>query len=306
MKIVQSIAFHAGSKEELLPGFSPDFPYIASRAELDKYAGRFVPWHWHKAVELFYMESGSLEYHTPGGKLLFPAGSGGMVNSNVLHTTKAVVRTEPTIQHLHIFDPSLLAGEAGSRIEQKYIAPIVTSSQIEVLPLFPENPAQAEILKKIREAFSFSDEEPEAAGWEIRLREALSRIWLMLLGEFHSRPGQKGAKSKSNDKIKLMMIYIHEHYPEKISIPDLAASAFLSERECFRVFRECLHTTPVEYMKSYRLQMACQRLLNGQDSVTDIGHSCGLGSSSYFSKTFRECMGCTPSDYRQKWQNRDK
>ena len=89
MKNIHSIEFYTGSKEELLPGFEKDFPYIASRAELDKYIGHYVPWHWHKTVELFYMESGSIEYDTPGGKLLFPAGSGGIVNSNVLHMTKS-------------------------------------------------------------------------------------------------------------------------------------------------------------------------------------------------------------------------
>ena len=94
MKNIHNIEFYTGSKEELLPDFEKDFPYIASRAELDKYIGRYVPWHWHKAVELFYMESGSIEYDTPGGKLLFPAGSGGMVNSNVLHMTKAISQRE--------------------------------------------------------------------------------------------------------------------------------------------------------------------------------------------------------------------
>lgn len=127
MKNIHSIEFYTGSKEELLPGFEKDFPYIASRAELDKYIGHYVPWHWHKTVELFYMESGSIEYDTPGGKLLFPAGSGGIVNSNVLHMTKAISQKEKNIQLLHIFDVSLLAGEQGSRIEQKYIAPIITA-----------------------------------------------------------------------------------------------------------------------------------------------------------------------------------
>ena len=54
---------------------------------------------------------------------MFPAGSGGIVNSNVLHMTKAISQKEKNIQLLHIFDVSLLAGEQGSRIEQKYIAP---------------------------------------------------------------------------------------------------------------------------------------------------------------------------------------
>ena len=46
MKNIHSIEFYTGSKEELLPGFEKDFPYIASRAELDKYIGGYVPWHF--------------------------------------------------------------------------------------------------------------------------------------------------------------------------------------------------------------------------------------------------------------------
>ena len=60
MQNIQGIKLISETKEELLPGFLSDFPYIASCAELDKYADPFVPWHWHNAVELFYMEKGSL------------------------------------------------------------------------------------------------------------------------------------------------------------------------------------------------------------------------------------------------------
>ena len=173
MKNIHSIEFYTGSKEELLPDFVKDFPYIASKAELDKYIGRYVPWHWHKTVELFYMESCSIEYNTPGGKLLFPAGSGGMVNSNVLHMTKAISQSEQNIQLLHIFDVSLLAGEQGSRIEQKYIAPVITAPQIEVIPFFPSNVAEKRILNLIATSFRLSSDE---FGYEIKLREALTEI----------------------------------------------------------------------------------------------------------------------------------
>lgn len=303
MKNIYNIEFYTGSREELLPGFVNDFPYIASRVELDKYTGRYVPWHWHRTVELFYMESGSLEYETPGGKIVFPAGSGGMVNSNVLHMTRAMSKSERNIQLLHIFDVSLLAGEQGSRIEQKYITPVITASQIELIPFFPGNAAEEKILKRILESFRVSADE---FGYEIKLREVLSEIWLMLFELSRPMREKKEEHNKSNDKIKRMMIYIHEHYQEKISIPELAAAAYLSERDCFRVFHDCLHMTPVEYIRAYRLQAACQMLAGGQEPVTVISHACGLGSSSYFGKVFREHAHCTPSEYRRKWQNCDR
>lgn len=302
MKDIKSIEFHSGSKEELLPDFMPDFPYIASRVELDKFMGRFVPWHWHKTVELFYMESGVLEYDTPKGKRVFPAGSGGMVNSNVLHMTRPQAETEKNIQLLHIFDPSLIAGEQGSRIEQKYVTPIVTAPQVEIIALYPEDPAQARVLDCICKSFQLSEQD---FGYEMKLRETLSDLWLQLLAMSRSGLEEKRDYGKTNDKIKLMMIYIHEHYAEKISIAELAAAAFSSERECFREFHNCLHMTPVEYIKSYRLQMACHMLAKSLETITFISHACGLGSSSYFGKVFREYFGCTPIEYRHRWQDND-
>lgn len=286
----------------MLPGFAKEFPYIATRAEVDKYMGRYAPWHWHKPVELFYVESGSLEYETPGGRIVFPAGSGGLLNSNVLHMTRAVSQTGKIVQLLHIFDASFLAGEQGSIIEQKYITPVVTASQLEMIPLFPGNAAEAAILELILEAFHISDNE---FGHEMKLREALSEIWLKLFEISCPMRNKQGKNDKSNEKIKLLMIYIHEHFREKISIPELAAAAYVSERECFRVFHDCLHTTPVEYIKAYRLQAACQMLARGQESVTVISHACGLGSSSYFGKVFREYAHCTPLEYRKKWKDCD-
>lgn len=302
LKNIQHIEFHKGSKEELLPDFAADFPCISSRVALDKYPGRSVPWHWHRPVELFYMESGILEYSTPGGKILFPAGSGGMVNSNILHMTRTAAQSEETLQLLHIFDVSLLAGEQGSRIQEKYFAPVITAPQLEMIALFPEDPEQEKILRLLRSTFRFSEKE---FGYEIKMREALSEIWLMLFE--HARPvlSKSGRSDKNNDKIKRMMAYIHEHYSEKISIPELAAAAYLSERECFRVFHDCLHMTPAEYMKSCRLQAACRMLAYGQEPVTIIGHACGLGSSSYFGKVFREYAHCTPTEYRAKWRDSD-
>ena len=115
-------------------------------------------------------------------------------------------------------------------------------------------------MKLLAASFRLSSDE---FGYEIKLREALTEIWLMLFELSCSMREKKGEHNKSNDKIKLMMIYIHEHYREKISILELAAAAYLSERECYRVFHDCLHMTPVEYITTYRLQIACQMLAKG-------------------------------------------
>ena len=63
--------------------------------------------------------------------------------------------------------------------------------------------------------------------------------------------------------------------------------------------------TPVEYMRTYRLQKACLMLTKGKEPITLIAYACGFGSGSYFGHVFRERFGCSPAEYRKKWHDRD-
>ena len=302
MKNIQSIQLVEGSNEELLPGFSPDFPYIASCALLDRYLEPATPWHWHRTVELFYMESGTLEYTTPNGKRVFPAGSGGFVNSNVLHTSMVIPSGAETVQLLHLFEPELLSGGQASRMDMKYIRPLTSAAGIEMIVLSPDDAVQAELLKKIRAVFDLDEDD---WGYEFTLRQQLTEIWLALFAL--ARPGielHSGAKD-SDEKMKAMMRYIHAHYPDTISVDQLAKEAHISKRVSYRLFRENLHMSPVEYMTGYRLRKACQRLAETDEPITQIAYNCGLGSSSYFGKLFRERFGCTPGAYRKEWHDRN-
>lgn len=303
MKTVWSLEFKDGSQEERLPGFSPEFPYLATRAELDRYLEPAVPWHWHRAVELFYMESGSLEYTTPNGKWTFPAGSGGFVNSNVLHTSRATRRRARNTQLLHLFEPSLIAGEFGGQMEKKYVLPLISDPAVEVIALRPEIPAEAALLEQICAAFQISEEE---WGYEFRLREALTRIWMGLLELTCPAAEQKEPPSRAGEPIKELMIYIHEHYGQPISVEELAREGHISKRACFRLFRETLHMTPVEYIRACRLRAACRLLAESGTPLSEIAQQCGLGSGSYFGKVFREAYGCTPTEYRRRWHDRDR
>lgn len=92
---------------------------------------------------------------------------------------------------------------------------------------------------------------------------------LQLLGTAHY-------EKHYHDKIKQMMTYIQNHYKGKTAVAEIASSAYLSERECYRIFKNCLHMSPVDYLNSYRIQMACQMLRDSSESITYISHECGF------------------------------
>lgn len=285
------IEFKQNSKEEVLPDYCNDFLYTATRYIANK--KRIAPWHWHKAIELFYIESGAIEYNTPSGKVILTKGCGGMINSGILHMTELNEEVSQCVQLIHFFDTTLITGHIGSRIDQKYISPITGDTGLEIIPLWLDQPDHVPVLEKLKKSFFISEND---VGFEIKLRSALSEIWVDLLN-LPLMVTERGVQV-SNEKIKLMMTYVHEHYGEKVNIADIANAAFISERECYRTFQAILHMTPTEYIRKYRLQAACRLLSNTEDSITNICQSCGFGSSSFFGKVFREHMNMTPLEYR--------
>lgn len=297
MEIIRTIQMSSVTRQEDLPDFAPDFPYRFSLSEPSGFPGGQVPWHWHPALELFYLRSGHLVYETPAGTWTFAPGSGGLVNGNVLHSARAVPG-EPVTQLIHLFEPSLLGGSLGSRIGQKYLVPITADASLELLPLDPEEPRQAQVVEKLKASFEL---DREAFGYELRLRAALSEIWLELLALPHTG---NCSGTRSDEKCKAMMAYLHEHAAEPLRIGQIAAAGCCSEREAYRTFQECLHTTPLAYLQNFRLQNACAQLTAGQRSITEVAAECGFSSLSYFGRVFRRAYGCTPAAYRAKWQDR--
>ena len=303
MLVVSSVDLYPGSQEERLPGFTPQFPHLVSCSMLDRYPQRMAPWHWHRSVELFYVKSGALVYYTPGGQRLFRAGSGGLINSNVLHQTRAVGTDAESIQYVHLFEPELVTGIPGGTTEQRYVAPLLNASGLELIGLSPEDSLQAETLALLRESYALDE---TAFGYELELQALLCRIWAGLARQMQPQLEQAPPASETtSEKIKPMMLYIHAHLAEKLAVDQLAVAAFCSERECYRMFRACLHTTPGEYIRNVRLQMACKLLRETGMSVTEVAQQCGLGSSSYFGAQFRQEFGCTPTEYRLKWRDID-
>lgn len=296
MKEIDAIRLFPQSNEEDLPGYTPDYPCITTRASLYKYADPRIPWHWHSAGELFYMESGTLEYTTPKGHWVFPAGTGGFVNANVLHSSRVLATGERAVQLLHLFSPTFLAGEPGSLLYRRYIRPLTTSS-VELIPLMPDDPRQRAILQALKDSFSLCE---ESRGYEFALRQALTDIWLELLT---LAPEDGGAVCPGDGAVKAMMGYIHSNFAAPITVDTIAQAGLVSRRGCFRLFREQLHTTPVLYLREYRLNQACALLSRSNATMTEIADRCGLGSSSYFGQLFRQRYGMSPTQYREKWHD---
>lgn len=107
--------------------------------------------------------------------------------------------------------------------------------------------------------------------------------------------------------IRLVEDYIRSHATRPLSLRDLAGVAEVSERTLQGGFRRFRDTTPMEYLRDYRLELAREDLekaaINGR-TVTDIALRCGFNHPGKFSKCYRERFGEPPSETRKRALNK--
>src|ERR1051325_2547827 len=87
-------------------------------------------------------------------------------------------------------------------------------------------------------------------------------------------------------------------YAQPLDIPALARIAHVSEAHFIRTFRATFGETPHRYLQRRRVERAMFLLRETDRSVTDVCLDVGFGSLGTFSRTFRDIVGASPSDYR--------
>ena len=84
-----------------------------------------------------------------------------------------------------------------------------------------------------------------------------------------------------------------------ISVEDLAADMNLSRVQLYRKVKNLTGSSPVELLRTARLNRAYQLLLTSDKSVSEVAYDVGFTAPSYFTKCFKEEFGMLPGDVRQ-------
>ena len=84
-----------------------------------------------------------------------------------------------------------------------------------------------------------------------------------------------------------------------LSVDDLASDMNLSRVQLYRKVKAVSGQSPVELLRSARLQRAYQLLLTTALSVSEVAYQVGFTSPSYFTKCFKDEYGKVPGDLRK-------
>ncbi|MCD7858269.1 MAG: AraC family transcriptional regulator [Clostridiales bacterium] len=103
-------------------------------------------------------------------------------------------------------------------------------------------------------------------------------------------------------RIRLVCEYISNHPEEKLTLELLAQKAGYTQTYLSRRFRQEMGMSIVDYIRQIRLERAQYWLTYTDKTIEEISDALGFGNRSYFSKSFRDDTGVTPTDYRKQHQ----
>jgi AraC-like DNA-binding protein len=65
-----------------------------------------------------------------------------------------------------------------------------------------------------------------------------------------------------------------------------------------RIYRQAYGCTLTEAIHRRRIKKACEELLNGRLTISQIASNCGFSDPDYFRRIFKRHMQTTPGEYR--------
>ncbi|QOY34101.1 helix-turn-helix transcriptional regulator [Anaerobacillus isosaccharinicus] len=94
--------------------------------------------------------------------------------------------------------------------------------------------------------------------------------------------------------------YIQQHYKqETLKMTDISKELLFHADYITRCMQKTVGVTPIQYLTSYRLQVAKQFLSTTNEKLESISKQVGIHDSTYFSRVFKKVEGISPIEYRR-------
>ena len=253
--------------------------------------------HWHKELQFTCVEKGSATIRIDTQEYVLQTGDAAFINSDIIHAVTALsaggsyASLDVPVQMLSFFP--------GSRMESDAVMPYISGAAAPALIFRADEERHKEVLAALREINACWDDR-SARHWEYQISVRITALWYaMICSIADGKTPYAPADPVRQQRLRAMLSFIYEHYPEDIMLTDIASAASISVGECCRIFRSHLHTTPHKFLTAYRIRQSVQ-LLSGEYSVAQIAGMCGYNQTSNYIAVFKSIMHCTPAQYRRR------
>lgn len=285
---------------EPIPHITKDLPYSAHTCQYDAPLGEAIYLHWHPEAEFLYLVQGSLSVMVEQEEVVLNQGEAVFIPPNRLHRARNCSRT-PGIYQAFVLSPSLIASPLERPQFQKYIQPVL-EPHVPCCHFSKKIDWKRDVIACLKQLLLLAQRgEGEAEeDWGLAVTGTAMVIW-QLLYHHHIRQFRRDqARQRLAVQMEEVLAFIHHHYEEEVSLPELAGLAHLSESQFCRSFKRLTGMPPFSYLNRCRIMQSCLLLAKTDKKISEIGTRCGFNTVSYFNREFRKVIKMTPSAYRRQ------
>lgn len=141
----------------------------------------------------------------------------------------------------------------------------------------------------------------QAYGAQQMLLCHLEILLLLLMRKGGHAPKNVASRSDQEnlweERVRQIVAWIGENIDHPFELREICLKAMLNKSTLERVFRQQMGTSIIQYCRLAKVERAKQLLREDSMNITQIADSLGFSSIHYFSRTFKQITGMSPSEY---------
>ncbi len=251
----------------------------------------------HDFWELVFVDKGEVNIMAEDKKYLLKQGEIFLHKPNEWHTVLATGKIAPNLivtafdckdEALHLLEGKIISANEGIKLR---LARIVKYAE-EVFESKLDDPMLKEYVKK----------EAIPIGSEQLIKSNLEMLLLHLLrNNIYSLAKSRGEKYEeenfTSDKVKIIKNLLKEHIHEKLTLDDICEKTLMSKSSIQTLFKKETGTSIIQYYNTLKIEEAKTLIRESDYNFSQISNILGFSSIHYFSRTFKNITGMTPSEY---------
>lgn len=265
------------------------------------YGDAIAPHHWHREIEIIFMDKGVLNFGVNNEELQLPEGEFYIINSGDIHYFLPSPNSERIVIQLDLTIFSDLSYQKETHVELfKLFNQIRKSSSLWNDCL---KRRMIDHLQAMHQEFTFKPD-----GHEIAIRAHLYEILLLLYREaprLQEVSGNFSRQKHSVDYLKKVFLYVENNFQDEITLSSVASHIGFTTTYFTKFFKKHMGITFWKYLTHYRLNKVQWQLLNLDTSITEIAYDAGFTNLKTFNRVFKDELGLSPSEYRKRQYLRD-
>ncbi len=104
------------------------------------------------------------------------------------------------------------------------------------------------------------------------------------------------------ERINTIFQYVKDNYHQKITLTGVSSKVHISEESFSRFFSNFLGKPFFTFLNEYRINAACNLLIETNLTVSEVALASGFESLPFFFRQFKKYKGCSPRHFKSVYQ----